>query len=178
METLGSAARRLLAKMDARRAKEIDRDRLSAVRSAAPPCGKSNAQPAPDTGEGIGSKDRTASAMPRGYEFRLRLPLPHRPGEGSKSPRLLPAALAASNCNRPAGGAGEWGSAAGRSRAREEDCAEGVHDRTPYGEGSSFARDRSMESALRAWASDMPSAFAISSVSRPKRNRLYADGVH
>lgn len=131
MESLGQAAARLLGRLErAAKAKEIDRDRLPAVRGAAPPCGKSNVQPAPDTGEGIGSKDRTASAMPRGYEFRLRLPLPHRPGEGNKSPRLLPAAQVAANCNRPAGGAGLGGDAAGRSRAREEDCAEGVHAAT------------------------------------------------
>lgn len=178
MESLGQAARRLLGRLErAAKAKEIERRLdLQVSRSArhTPRC----CQP-PAVEEGIGI-DRDPEGTLDGVKIvDSAKPLAlGREGLFPRRPSRPSGAQVAANDNRLAGGAGLEGNAAGRSRAREEDCAEGVHDRTPYGEGSSFARDRSMESALRAWASDMPSAFAISSVSRPKRNRLYADGVH
>lgn len=87
METIGSAARRLLERLErAAKAKEIERDRLSVVRDAVP-ASTTDAQPAPDTrAKTSATKDRTANAMPRGLEIRMRLP--QAPGrEADRFPR-------------------------------------------------------------------------------------------
>lgn len=84
METIGAAARRLLAKIDERIAEkkaagcldgrhEFERDRLSVVRDAVP-ASTTDAQPAPDTGDSGGHKIATDEPTPRGLEIRMRLP--------------------------------------------------------------------------------------------------------
>lgn len=102
METVGQAAARLLARLErAAKAKEIERDRLSVVRDAVP-ASTTDAQPAPDTrAKTSATKDRTANAMPRGLEIRMRLPLAlGRGGEDGPSSRLAAPVRPACNDNR------------------------------------------------------------------------------
>src|SRR5690606_33364466 len=55
---------------------------------------------------------------------------------------------------------------------RRWEIANDNHGRASYGSGNSFDRERSTDSALSARASEIWSAFAISDVSLPCKNRL------
>lgn len=92
MESLGAAARRLLAGLDARRAKEIDRGTVSGCRLT--PTEPLNA------GESVSPKDRADA--PRASGMRLPLALGR---EADRVPRPFAsrpsgAQVAAANCNR------------------------------------------------------------------------------
>lgn len=110
MESLGQAAARLLRRLErAAKAKGIDRAGLSGLSRAAPPC-SDDAQPSPDTGDGIMPKDRTAKAMPRGLEIRMRLPLAlGREGLFPRRPSRPSGAQVAANQNDPVHGRASYG---------------------------------------------------------------------
>lgn len=63
MESLADAARRLLAKLDARRAREIERSGSTVVQSA-------GIRTAPDAGDDTGHKIATGKPTPRVFEDR------------------------------------------------------------------------------------------------------------
>lgn len=136
MESLGQAARRLVERLErAAKAKEKIAGGFSVMvedsahgvnchggRPDRPPhrddsMGEDRAEALP-VRNGI---DDSATSRALGREAdRVPRPSASRPSGAQVS----------ANDNRPAGGAGVGGDAAGRSRAREEDCAEGVHAAT------------------------------------------------
>lgn len=100
MERIGDAARRLLSRLDARRAKERDRDRPSVVCRPAPPC-SSDAQPVPDAGESITHKDRAIAPSVFGMRSRSAWPGGNEDGPSCLNVSRPSGAQVAANQNDP-----------------------------------------------------------------------------
>lgn len=95
MESLADAARRLLGRLDARRAREIERSGSTVVQSA-------GIRTAPDAGDDTGHKIATGKPTPRVFEDRDSAK-PLALGREGLVPRLpFPALRPASNDNRRA----------------------------------------------------------------------------